>query len=186
MRTPSSGSGASSGFKVGDLVRLACFRDLVLGDHDARHAGDGREQVHLLLPAGLGALALLPVDRDALACGDVPGIAGDGGIEPGVAGVRPEPAVLAFLPEGRPDRAASASSSSAVLPARAAVPRGAAYAAGIAGSSASAATAPVRAASSSSASSSLASLSSIDADGATRSPVRGLTRQPCAASTSWP
>ena len=64
--------------------------------------------------------------------------------------------------------------------------RCAAYAAGIAGSSASAATAPVRAVSSSSASSSLASLSSIDADGATRSPVRGLIQQPCAASTSWP
>ena len=41
------------------------------------------------------------------------------------------------------------------------------------------------AASNSSASSSLGSLSSMDADGATRSPVRGLTRQPCAASTSW-
>ena len=30
------------------------------------------------------------------------------------------------------------------------------------------------------------SLPSVDADGATRSPVRGDTRQPCAASTSWP
>src|SRR2546430_7381389 len=61
--------------------------------------GDGGEQVHFLVPAGLGALALLAVDRDALACGDVPGIASDGGIEPGVERVRPEPAVLAFLAE---------------------------------------------------------------------------------------
>src|SRR2546430_15217799 len=61
--------------------------------------GDGGEQVHFLVPAGLGALALLAVDRDALACGDVPGIASDGGIEPGVERVRPEPAVLAVLPE---------------------------------------------------------------------------------------
>jgi len=89
------------GPEVGDLVRLAGLRDLVLGDHDARHVGDGREQVHLPVPAGLGALALLPVHRDALACRDVPGIASDGGIEPRVGRVRPEPAVLAFLPEGR-------------------------------------------------------------------------------------
>ena len=61
----------------------------------------------------------------------------------------------------------------------------AAYAAGIAGSSAMMATAAVSAASNSSGSSSFGSLSSIDADGAVRLPVRGLTQQPCAASTSW-
>ena len=58
------------------------------------------------------------------------------------------------------------------------------YAAGTAGSSAIAATAAVRAASNSSASSSPGSRSSIDADGAARFPVRGLTQQPCAARTS--
>jgi hypothetical protein len=85
--------------EVADLVGLARFRDLVLGDDQAGDVGDGGEQVHLLLPAGLGALALLSVHRDALACGNVPGIAGHGRVEPGVCRVRPEPAVLALLAE---------------------------------------------------------------------------------------
>ncbi len=65
--------------------------------------------------------------------------------------------------------------------------RCAAYAAGMPGSSAIPATAAEIAASNSSGSSrNFPSRSSIDADGATRCPVRGLTRQPCAARTSWP
>jgi len=63
--------------------------------------------------------------------------------------------------------------------------RCAAYAAGIAGSSAACARHADSAASSPSASIMPGSRSSVLADGAARSPVRGLTRQPCAASTSW-
>jgi len=85
--------------EVGDLVGLAGLGDLVLGDDDAGDVGDGREQVDLLPAAGLGALAFFPVDGDALACGNVPGIPAGGGIEPRVVRVRPEPAVLPFLPE---------------------------------------------------------------------------------------
>ncbi|MGH3199328.1 MAG: integrase core domain-containing protein [Streptosporangiaceae bacterium] len=59
--------------------------------------GDGGGQVHLLVSAGLRALALLPVDRDSLACGDVPGIPGHGGVQPRARRVRPEPAVLPLL-----------------------------------------------------------------------------------------
>ena len=55
---PSSGSGASSGL-VAHLVRLPGLRDPVLADHDPRDVGDRGEQVHLLVPAGLGALAFL-------------------------------------------------------------------------------------------------------------------------------
>jgi len=55
----------------------------------------------------------------------------------------------------------------------------------MAGSSAACARHADGAASNSSASSSLGSRSSIEADGGTRSPVRGLMRQPCPASTSW-
>ena len=62
--------------------------------------------------------------------------------------------------------------------------RCAAYAAGTAGSSAASATHAVSAASNPSGSIISGSLPSVDADGATRSPVRGDTRQPCTASTS--
>ena len=86
--------------EVADLVGLPGFRDLVLGDHDARHVGDGGEEVHLLVPSGLGALAFLAVDGDRPAGGNVPGIPGDGGVQPGVERVRPEPAVLPVLAEG--------------------------------------------------------------------------------------
>jgi len=91
---------AQQGLEVADLIRLPGLGDLVLADHDAGGMGDRGEQVHLLLPAGLGALALLAVDGDALARGNVPGIPAYGGVEPGVLRVRPEPAVLPFLPEG--------------------------------------------------------------------------------------
>ena len=53
------------------------------------------------------------------------------------------------------------------------------------GSSAVFASAAVRAASSSSASRPSATRYSVRADGATRSPVAGLMRQPWAASSSW-
>ena len=53
------------------------------------------------------------------------------------------------------------------------------------GSSAASASAAVRAASSSSASRPSVTRYSVRADGATRSPVAGLTRQPCASSSSW-
>ncbi|MGH3200271.1 MAG: hypothetical protein ACRDNT_31115, partial [Streptosporangiaceae bacterium] len=125
---PSSGSGASSGLKRLISLALPDLAALVLADHDARRAGDGGEQVHLLAPAGLRALALRPVDRGSLACGDVPGIPGDGGVQPRARRVRPEPAVLALLAEAlrgrRPPRpaasasASSPSSSQLVLPPR--------------------------------------------------------------------
>ena len=85
--------------EVADLVRLPGLRDLVLADHEPRHVGNRGEQVHLLVPAGPGALAFLPVDRDALACGNVPGIPAGGGVQPRVPRVRPEPAVLPLLTE---------------------------------------------------------------------------------------
>ena len=85
--------------EVADLVGLPGFRDPVLADHDPGHVGDGGEQVHLLVLAGLRALALLPVDGDSLARGNVPGIAAGCGFQPRVLRVRPEPAVLPLLPE---------------------------------------------------------------------------------------
>ena len=87
------------GPEVADLVRLAGFGDPVLGDDDPGSMGDGGEQVHLPVPAGFRALALLAVDRDALARGNVPGIPAGSGVQPRVLRVRPEPAVLPFLPE---------------------------------------------------------------------------------------
>ena len=62
--------------------------------------GDRGEQVHLLLPAGLGALALLAVHGHPVPRRNVPRIPAYGGIEPRVQRVRPEPAVLPLLPEG--------------------------------------------------------------------------------------
>ena len=170
--------------EVADLVRLAGLGDLVLGDDHAGGVGDGGEQVHLLVPAGLGALAFLAVHGHGVPGGDVPGIPRDRGIQPGVERVRPEPAVLPLLRGSSPPPALRFRFFSLLPPApccRRAVR-------GIRGRdlrdpARAAATPPVRAASNSSASSSFPTLSSIDADGATRSPVRGLTRQPCAAST---
>ena len=63
--------------------------------------------------------------------------------------------------------------------------RFAAAAAVTCGSSAASASAPVSAASNSSGSRISGIRYSVRADGATRSPAGGLTRQPCAASTSW-
>jgi hypothetical protein len=85
--------------EVADLVRLPGLGDLILGDHDARRVGDGGEQVHLLLPAGLRALALLAVHGDRVPGRDVPGIPGHGRVQPRVQRVRPEPAVLPVFPE---------------------------------------------------------------------------------------
>jgi hypothetical protein len=96
--------------------------------------------------------------------------------------MRPEPAVLPAsrkLPAAGGFRFLPFSAFPRCCPARCA-----AYAAGMAGSSAITATAAESAISNSSGSSSFPSLSSIDADGATRSPVRGLVQQPCTASTS--
>ena len=85
--------------EVADLVRLAGLGDLVLRDHDAGGMGDGGEQVDFLLPAGLGALALLAVHGHGVPGRDMPRIPGDRGIQPRVQRVRPEPAVLPLLAE---------------------------------------------------------------------------------------
>ena len=138
-----------------------------------------------LLPPALAPLRSFPSTATPWRAGTCPGspVTADratGG--PGAAGTsRPG------VPPGRPLRpAASASCSSAVLPARAAVravrgirsrdrrvERERGHRPGQGGLEL------VRV-------QQFASLSSIDADGATRSPVRGLVQQPCAASTSWP
>jgi hypothetical protein len=78
--------------EVADLAGLAGLGHLVLADHQPGDMGDGAEQVHLLLPAGLGELALLAIDRDRRAGGHVAGVTGDGGVQPGVAGRGPRPA----------------------------------------------------------------------------------------------
>ena len=137
--------------------------------------GDRGEQVHLLLPAGLGALALLAVDGDAPARGNVPGIPAYGGVEPGVLRVRPEPAVLPFLPEGFRGRRLPLLPLLLLPPLTQMIKqaRAPAYAAGTAGSSAASASAPASAASNSSASSIAGIRYSVRADGATRRPVTG-------------
>ncbi|MGH3181598.1 MAG: hypothetical protein ACRDOE_06805, partial [Streptosporangiaceae bacterium] len=61
--------------------------------------GDGGEQVHLLVPASLGELALFPVHGGRGPGGRVAGIGQHGRIEPGMGRVRAEPAVAAFLAE---------------------------------------------------------------------------------------
>ena len=171
--------------EVGDLVGLAGFRDPVLGDDQARDVGDG-EQVHLLVLAGLGELAFLAVHGGGAAGGHVPGIRQHGRVQPGVQRVRPEPAVPSFLPEALRGRRLLLPLLPVLIPGpllfRAVrgvrgrdcgIERGLRDARG-------------RAASNPSGSIISGSLPSVDADGATRSPVRGDTRQPCAASTSWP
>jgi hypothetical protein len=172
--------------EVADLIRLAGLGDPVLGDDQARDVRDRREQVHLPAAALPRAPGLLAVHRDAATCRDVPRVPARGGVQPRMGRVRPEPAVLALLPEGHRSRRPAPPPlppfpllALLLLAVRGARGRDR-------GSSATAATAAVSAASSSSGSSrNLPSRSSIDADGASRSPVRGLTRQPCAASTSW-
>ena len=173
--------------EVADLVRLPGLGDPVLGDDQAGDVSDRGEQVHLLLPARFGALALLAVDGDRGPRGNVPGIPARGGIKPGMGRVRPEPAVFPLLREagrGRrlplsplPSFLLSCPLFRAVRSIRGRDP----------GSSAIPATAAetARPRTRPRSSRNFPSLSSIDADGATRSPVRGLTRQPCAASTSW-
>ena len=171
--------------EVADLVGLPGLRDLILGDHDARDVGDRGEQVHFLLPAGLGELALLPSTATPWRAGTWPGSPQAAGSSHGCSGCGRN------QPSSRSSRNFSAAGGFGFLffrrssfP-RCCSARCAAYAAGTAGSSAAAATAADSAASSSSASSSLASLPSIDADGDARTPVRGQVQQPCAASTSW-
>ena len=85
--------------EVGDLVRLAGLGNLVLRDHDAGGMGDGGEQVDFLVPAGLGAFALLAVHGHGVAGRDMPRIPRDRGIQPRVQRVRPEPAALPLLAE---------------------------------------------------------------------------------------
>ncbi len=101
---PASGSGASSGLKRLISFALPALATLSWGDDQAGNVRDGGEQVHLLLPARFRALALLAVHRDRAARGHVPGIPAHSGIEPWMGRVRPEPAVLALLPEGRRSR----------------------------------------------------------------------------------
>ena len=116
----------------------------------------------------------------------MPRIPAGRGIQPRVQRVRPEPAVL---PPWRKLPAAGGFrfrffSFSFFFPSS--FCRFAAAAAVTCGSSAASASAAVRAASSSSASRPSGTRYSVRADGATRSPVAGLTRQPWAASSSWP
>ena len=78
--------------EVRDLVRLPGLGDLVLADDQPGDVGDRPQQVHLLLPAGLGELAFLAVHRHRHPGRDVTGVAGDRRVQPRVAGCRPEPA----------------------------------------------------------------------------------------------
>ena len=85
--------------EVRDLVRLAGFRNLVLGDDQAGDVGDGGEQVHLL-PAARPWRACVP-------CRPRPQRGGRGRahhprsqpVQPGMGRVRAEPAVAAFPAE---------------------------------------------------------------------------------------
>ena len=90
--------------EVGDLVRLPGLGDLVLADDQAGDVGDHSEQVHLLVPAGLGELAFLAVHGGRGPGGHVPWIAVYGRVQPGMGRVRAEPAVAALLAETRRGR----------------------------------------------------------------------------------
>ena len=132
--------------EVRDLVRLPGLGNLVLADDQPGDVGDRRQQVYLILPAGLGELAFLAVHRHRHPGRDVTGVAGDRRVQPRVAGCRPEPAVgpgLAQRVRGMWRRGRAAVCCRAA--ARAAAARDCA-----AGSSAAPATSPVSAASSSS------------------------------------
>ena len=85
-------------------LALPDFANSVLGDDQARDVGDGGEQVHLLVLAGLGELAFLAVHGGGAAGGHVPGIRQHGRIQPGMQRVRAEPAVPSLLPEALPGR----------------------------------------------------------------------------------
>ena len=110
--------------EVRDLVRLAGFRNLVLGDDQAGDVGDGGEQVHLLVLAGLGELAFLAVHGHSGPGGDVPAIPGRRRLArdaPGAGGTSRR-----RVPRGSwPRQAVSASAFPASLPSRAVRPRGA-------------------------------------------------------------
>ena len=127
------------------LVRLPGLGDLVAADHQPGDVGDRPQQVHLLLPAGLGELAFLAVHRHRHPGRDVTWFAGDRRVQPRVAGCRPDQP-SAGSRAARPRHAAGAAA-----PPCAAGPRHARAARDCAaGSSAAPATSPVSAASSSS------------------------------------
>ena len=111
--------------EVRDLVRLAGFRDLVLGDDQAGDVGDGGEQVHLLPAAGLGELAFLAVDGHSGAGGDAPAIPGRSRVQPGMGRVRAGTSRRRVPRGSSPRPAASASAFPASLPSRAVHLRGA-------------------------------------------------------------
>ena len=132
--------------EVRDLVRLPGLGDLVLADDQPGDVGDRPQQVHLLLPAGLGELAFLAVHRHRHPGRDVTGspvTAGSSHGWPGAARNQPPARVSrsASAACGRRRRAAVCCRAAA----RAAAARDCA-----AGSSAAPATSPVSAASSSS------------------------------------
>jgi len=147
--------------------------------------GDRGEQVHLPLPPALASLRSFPSTATARRAGTCPGSAVTAGSSQGWDGCarnQPSPRSPRKLPAAGGFRFLFFCFSACL---RCSSLRCAAQAAGIAGSSAAAATLADSAASNSSASSNRGSLSSMEADGGTRSPVCGLTRQPCPASTSW-
>ncbi len=78
--------------EVGDLVGLAGLGDLVLADHQPGDVGDRAQQVHLLLPAGLGELAFLAVHGHRGPGRAVGRVAGDRRVQPRVAGSGPDQA----------------------------------------------------------------------------------------------
>ena len=179
---PSSGSGASSGrkwlisFALPDLATLSCAITMpgVWVTAASRWT--------FLFPPALAPLRSLPSTATACRAGTCPrspvtagsshGCSGCGRNQPSSRSWRKLPAAGAFC-----FRFFSFFPSSFC--------RFAAAAAVTCGSSAASASAPVRAASSSSASRPSGTRYSVRADGATRSPVAGLTRQPWAASSSW-
>ena len=174
MTAPSSGSGPSSGLKWLISFALPDLATLSWRDHDARDVGDGGEQVHLLVPAGLGALALLAVHGDAaggrerardprITAGSSQGCSGCGRNQPSSLSSRKHSAAGGF----RFFRFFSCLVALCFRAARGVRGRDR-------GSSAASASAPVSAASNPSAiQSSPGAGTASDADGATRSPVTG-------------
>ena len=183
---PSSGSGASSGLKW--LISLA-FPALATLSWAITMPGTwvtAASRCTFLFPPAFAPLRSLPSTATPWRAGTCPGSPQAAGSSQGWAGCGRN------QPSSRSSRKLAAGRRLPLplllpfLPARAAVPRGARHTRpGPPGPararprppSARPRTRPGPAAS--------GSLSSIDADGATRSPVRGLLQQPCAASTSW-
>ena len=90
--------------EVRDLVRLAGLGDLVLADHQAGDVGDRSQQVHLLLPAGLGELAFLAVHGHRGPGRAVSRVTGDRRVQPGMAGSGPDLAIGPGLAQRRSGR----------------------------------------------------------------------------------